>query len=454
VLTLLLSTYELGRQPFGLASPAAWLRESGLEVAVADLSRTRLDPTAVEAAGLIGIFLPMHTATRLALPVLDRVRSLNPAAHICAYGIYAPANRRLLEQRGVGTVLGGEFEADLVALARALASGAAPPHVPEGRTTPRLDFRVPDRQGLPGPGSYAAIAWPDGTRRASGYTEASRGCKHRCRHCPVVPVYDGHFRVIAREVVLADVRSQVAAGAGHITFGDPDFFNGIVHARHLVTALAAEFPGLSYDVTIKVEHLLRHAADLALLRESGCAMVTAAIESVDDAVLARLEKGHTRRDVERVVELMRKADLPLVPTFVTFTPWTSLEAYLDLLATVDRLGLVDHVAPVQWSIRLLIPAGSRLLELEDVARLVGPFDPLALAFPWRHPDPRMDRLQAQVAALVGRRGSASRAETFSEVRELAHAAQSCGTHASPFFADAPPRAARVTVPYLTEPWFC
>ena len=453
MLTLLVATYELGRQPFGLASPAAWLRESGLEVELADLSRTRLDPAAVRAAGLVGLFLPMHTATRLALPVLDRVRALNPSAHICAYGLYAPANRRLLEERGVGTILGGEFEADLVGLARALAAGEAPPRVPDGRTVPRLDFRVPDRRGLPAPASYAAIAWPDGTRRASGYTEASRGCKHRCRHCPIVPVYDGHFRVIPPEVVLADIGSQVAAGARHITFGDPDFFNGIGHARRVVSALAAEFPGVSYDVTVKVEHLLRHAEDLALLRETGCAMVTSAIESMDDEVLARLDKGHTRRDVERVVDLMREVGLPLAPTLVAFTPWTSLESYLDLLAAMDRLGLVEHVAPIQWSIRLLIPAGSRLLELDEISRLVGPFDPLALAFPWRHPDPRMDRLQAEVAGVVGRRETAGRAEIFSAIRERARSAASGEVDASRL-PEPRPRAARVTVPYLTEPWYC
>jgi len=36
---VLISTYELGRQPFGLASPAAWLRADGHQVTCADLAR-------------------------------------------------------------------------------------------------------------------------------------------------------------------------------------------------------------------------------------------------------------------------------------------------------------------------------------------------------------------------------------------------------------------------------
>ena len=465
VRALLLSTYELGRQPFGLASPAAWLRSAGFDVAVADLLGTRLDRDEVAKASLVGLFLPMHTATRLALPVLDRVREINSTAHICAYGLYAPANADLLRARGVGTILGGEFEADLVALARAIAGGDSPPRdasgtngdspprdvrgtVPSTRTVPRLTLIAPDRRGLPALDQYAALVWPDGTRRVTGYTEASRGCKHLCRHCPVVPVYGGRFRVVDPDVVMEDVRGQVASGARHITFGDPDFWNGIGHARRVVAAFASEFPGVTYDVTIKIEHLLQHREHLSELSQTGCAFVTSAVESVDDGLLAKLEKGHTRADFEQAAAEMRAAGLPLVPTFVAFTPWTSLRHYADLVATVDQLGLIDHVAPVQWSIRLLIPRGSRLLELEDVRALVDPFDPVALAFPWRHPDARMDALQRRVAAIVGDANGAPRDEiAHAIVDEIAAVDPAVRV---PLRADAPSAG----VPHVTEPWYC
>ncbi len=449
MVALLISTYELGRQPFGIASPAAWLKRAGVDVAVADVSRTRLDPGVVQRADLVAVFLPMHTATRLALPVIDRVRALNPAAHICAYGLYGPPNADLLRERGVSTILGGEFEADLVALAQQLSAPAAPiaPFAPPAPLR-RLRFIPPDRSGLPGLDKYASLEWPDGTNRVVGYTEASRGCKHLCRHCPVVPIYDGRFRVVDADVVLADVRAQVEQGARHITFGDPDFFNGIGHARRIVERLAQELPGLTYDVTIKIEHLLRHAADLPRLRDTGCAFVTSAVESVDDAVLEKLDKGHTRVDFVRAAGLMREASLPLVPTFVAFTPWTTMPAYLDLLEVIDALDLVDHVAPVQWSIRLLIPAGSRLLELEEVRELVGAFDSLALAYAWRHPDPRVDALHQTVAALAAR-GGTNRTQTYDAIRaavaEAAGVRLSAARHAD---------RARPRVAFLTEPWYC
>ena len=308
---------------------------------------------------------------------------------------------------------------------------------------------MPVRDGLPPLARYATLQ-VGSERRTAGYTEASRGCKHRCRHCPIVPVYDGRFRIVDADVVIADVRAQVAVGARHITFGDPDFFNGPRHALAVIEGLASACPGVTYDVTIKVEHLLQHAALLPRLRDTGCAFVTSAVESIDDRVLEKLEKGHTRADFERVAALCRDAGLALAPTFVAFTPWTTFESYLGLLATIDRLDLVAHVAPIQYAIRLLIPQGSRMLELADVRVLAGSFSPTSLTYPWRHPDARVDALQAEIADLVGVRLSAPRADVFAAVSEVAH--RRAG--APPFHRPQPPVAGRATIPYLNEPWYC
>ena len=461
---LLLATYELGRQPFGLASPAAWLRDAGFEVTCVDLSREKLTAGGLAHAGLVAVHLPMHTATRLALPLIERVKALRPDVCLCAYGLYALPNAELLRDRGVDVVLGPEFESDLVGVARRVseagsdatpagASGASEwqrgddGHAPGG--LPRLAFLRPDRSDLPALRRYAAVQLPSGERRVTGYTEASRGCKHRCRHCPIVPVYDGRFRVVSPDVVLADVAAQVAAGARHITFGDPDFFNGVGHAREIVKRLAAACPGVTYDVTIKIEHLLRHRDALALLRDTGCLFVTSAVEAVDDRVLRRLEKGHTRADFEAVVAIMRSVRLPLSPTFVAFTPWTTLEGYAELLQALAALDLVEAVAPVQLALRLLVPARSRLLELPEVTALAGAWDPGTLAHPWRHEDARVDALQRDVLRLVGRRLNAPRRDVFEAVVQLTEAALG-----RPLLLDLAPRPARVTVPYLTEPWYC
>jgi Radical SAM superfamily len=453
---VLISTYELGRQPFGLASPAAWLRAVGASVTCVDLSRETLPEDAVRPADLVAFYVPMHTATRLAVAALPAVRALNAKAHLCFYGLYAPVNETYLRGLGVETILGGEFEEGLRSLAERLGAGSVATAKNGQReaviSVARQKFITPDRTGMAALDKYARLMMPSGEARAVGYTEASRGCKHLCRHCPIVPVYNGVFRIVDREVVMADVRQQVSAGARHITFGDPDFFNGVGHAIPLVEELHREFPGVTYDATIKVQHLLKHSDCLGTLRDTGCLFVTSAVESVDDGVLERLEKNHTRADFLRAIEILREIGLPLQPTFVPFTPWTTLEGYCDLLEVLREQELVENVAPIQLAIRLLIPAGSRLMELDEIRRGVGDFDEAALVYPWKHADPRVDRLCEQIQGIVhsGEQMKRSRAQIFEQIEDAAFAVADGGITRSAL----PVLASRAAVPYLNEPWYC
>ncbi len=498
---VLISTYELGRQPFGLASPAAWLRSRGLEVECFDLSRQALEEAAVRAADVVAFYVPMHTATRLAVALLPRIRETNPSAHLCFYGLYASVNETYLRSLGVETILGGEFEEGLVSLATRLAHDAArrttrladstasriapfangaaagndrvrdraKPTVAEvatdvptsGQVEPvislaRQKFQTPDRSGMVPLEKYARLTMPDGRTRTVGYTEASRGCKHLCRHCPIVPVYGGVFRIVDRDVVHADIRQQVAEGAQHITFGDPDFFNGTGHAIPIVEALHREFPQLSYDVTIKIEHLLKHSDLLLTLRDTGCLFVTSAVESADDTVLEKLEKHHTRADFLRAVELCRKIGLTLQPTFVPFSPWTTLDNYRELLALLRENDLIGNVAPIQLAIRLLIPAGSRLMELEDVRELTGKFDEAALVYRWKHADARVDELCERLQGIVnaGEKMNQTRAQIFERIEDAAYTAAGLPRDKRPASNGLAILHASPAIPYLNEPWYC
>ena len=443
---VLISTYELGRQPFGLVSPAAWLRATGHEAVCLDLTRQELDEAAIRSAEKIAIYLPMHTATRLAAKLIPVLREKNPAARICCYGLYAPMNAAYLRSLGAEKLIGGEFEQELVAWA---GGEAAIPEAPSVVSLDRLAFEVPDRSGLPTIEKYAHLVLPDGGYRVVGSTEASRGCKHLCRHCPIVPVYDGKFRIVTRDVVMEDVRRQVAAGAQHISFGDPDFFNGIKHATELMEAFHGEFPSVTYDVTIKIEHLRKHESLLPMLCDTGCLFVISAVESVADAVLAALDKGHTREDFLQVTRKLRELGLTLHPTFVPFTPWTTLESYLDLLRVLRDEELIENVAPIQLGIRLLIPEGSRMLELEEIRSTVGPFDQESLVYPWKNRDNRLDALGEEVQNIAASADAMKwpRTKTFEAIWNAAHNA--AGLAATELKIQSSRK-----VPFLSEPWYC
>jgi radical SAM superfamily enzyme YgiQ (UPF0313 family) len=383
----------------------------------------------------------------MAAPLIERVRRVNPAARLCAYGLYAPLNAGWLRERGVHDVLGPEAEDDLVAFAASQPRADLTRSASQAREIPRLALIQPDRQGLPGPERYAALQMPDGSLRVMGSTDATRGCKHLCRHCPIVPVYQGQFRIVPVDVVIDDIRTQVAGGAQHISFGDPDFLNGPTHALRIVERFAREFPGVTYDATIKIEHLLEHAEMLPVLRDTGCLFITSAVESIDDEVLVKLRKGHTRADFASAVALCRQADIRLTPTFIPFTPWTTLESYVELLDALDELDLVEDVAPIQLAIRLLVTAESPMLELPDIAAVVEPFDATSLTWPWAHPDPRVDALHQAVMRIVRDGGNAPRGEVFEAISALAR--ETLGR-------SAPPRVHRAGTagPRVTEPWYC
>ncbi len=446
---VLINTYELGRQSFGVAQATAWLRNAGHEVSCLDLALQSLQADSLSGADLVAVHVPMHTATRIAVEALPRLRALAPDARLCAFGLYAPVNEALFRDLGVDTVLGGEFEPGLTSLAQRIADGDGSAQQEPVINLKKIPFVSPDRAGMPPLSRYATLILPDGSHKTLGFTEASRGCKHLCRHCPVVPVYQGRFRVVPVGVVMQDVRAQVAAGAQHISFGDPDFLNGPTHALKVVRVLHREFPELSYDATIKVEHMVGSSALISELEQTGCLFITTAVESVDDRILGYLDKGHTRADFEKAAAVLSRAGIAMAPTFVPFTPWTTVEGYVDLLDALVRLRLVENVPPVQLSIRLLIPQGSYLFRIPGFDAMVEDFDRATLGYPWRHRDPRVDALQREIHALVERAeaDNTPRRQTFKAIYRCAYA------HLGQF-APALPAEQGSPIPHHSEAWYC
>jgi radical SAM superfamily enzyme YgiQ (UPF0313 family) len=464
---LFISCYELGHQPLAVASAAAVLRRAGFQPAALDLARQALDAAAVRRARLIAIAVPMHTALRLGVIAAARMRAVNTDAHLSFYGLYATLNAETLFAAGAGSVIGGECEEPLLRLAAALERGRheAVPGVrtPAHATGPwiaKVGLEVPARDLLPPLDGYVRLI-AGGESRVTGQVEASRGCLHLCRHCPIPPVYGGRFFVVPRDIVLEDVARQVAQGARHITFGDPDFLNGPGHALAIVRALHGRFPAVTFDFTAKVEHLLRHRGLLSELAGAGCLFIVTAAESLSDRILAILDKGHTRADVATALDLTRRAGITLRPTWVPFTPWTSLDDYIALLDFIEARDLIDAVDPVQTSIRLLVPPGSLLESHQEFLPHRGRLDAQRFTWTWRHPDPRMDLLHREVSTIVERAaGSGEEAEaTFARVRDAAR--RISGTRAldapglkRPGVPPPPAALAKGRPPRLSEPWFC
>lgn len=455
---LLVSCYELGHQPLSLAFPLAVLRGEGYDPAVIDTSVDALDDATIAEARFVAISVPMHTALRLGTEVAARVRRLNPDASICFYGLYAWLNADYLLREYADFAIAGEGEAALLGLIRAIerdddgpVAGVSSAALKAAPVIQRLDLPIPDREGLPETRRYARLM-RDGLAIPAGYTEATRGCHHTCLHCPVVPIYQGRFFAIPRQTVLADIRAQVHGGAGHITFGDPDFLNGPTHSLRICRELHEEFPGVSFDFTARIEHLLQHRDLLPEFRALGCVFVLTAVETISSHILEKLDKGHTKQDVIDALAALDAAGITMRPSLLPFTPWTTLADYRDLLTFFAEYDLAGSVDPVHFSIRLLVPPGSALLDQPDTDEWLGPLDEANFTYTWRHPDPRVDDLQRQVAALVERaaRDDEDPETTFAAITNLAW---SSTDESPPPFT---PRRVRLPgqSPRLTESWFC
>ena len=451
---LLVSTYEQGHQPLHLAAPAAVLRDAGHDVDTLDLAVDSPEAERFLDADLIAVSVPMHTAARLAVELARRVRRLRPDVHLACYGLYASP---LHEAFGgvFDTAIGGEYEPTLLALADHLGSGgdqrfATPSGVGATPYLGRQSYPTPDRSGLPPLRHYAHVDRGHDRLGLVGYVEASRGCAHTCTHCPITPVYGGRLRTVQAETVLADIDQLVAAGAEHLTFGDPDFLNGVRHSLGIARSLHERYPEVTFDATIKVEHLVEHERHLEELRDLGCLFITSAFESTSDRILDRLQKGHHADDLDHVLATAQRLGLTIRPTWVAFTPWTRRADFLGMLDFIEERGLVRHVQPVQYALRLLLPPGSPLIAALAAEQRLGPYDHERLTYTWSDAeiDPLQQRVTATVEAAAAQHEHASEdpVETFRRVKAIALDRNPGATKVAP--------QPSTFVPGLTEAWFC
>ena len=449
VRVLLISTYELGHQPLHVAWPAAALGSAGHSVKALDLAVEAWDDARVEWAEAVGVSVPMHTAMRLGTETARRIKAARPELPIAFYGLYAAAAADPVVGEVADRAIAGEYTAALVDWVNGLGPGSSGGAVSITISTARSPSLVPARGLLPPLEKYACLEH-EGATRLAGYVEGSRGCRHRCRHCPLPAVYDGRYRIVDIKSVLADLQWLTENGAEHVTFGDPDFLNGPAHAGRLIEAAHSEFPNLTFDLTVKIEHILANRSIWARMAQRNVVFVVSAFETVNDRVLTLLDKGHTAAELPLAVETLREAGLAVRPSWLPFTPWTELSDLDDIFSFVADHDLMGATDPVQMGIRLLVPERSLVLSIPGADEILGDYDPRTLSYTWESPDPAIDRLQKKILGLAeqGSREEMGRRETL-------HAQWSQARRA---VGQPTPSLGEVdwgsSVPKLSESWFC
>ena len=441
---LLISSYELGRQPVHVASPAAALESAGHEVRALDVSLDPLSSADVEWADAVAVSVPMHTAKRLGDDISAEIKQHRPDLPIAHYGLYAGVGDA--PSRGLAeTVLEGEYEPALVDWVESLSSGST--FAESVRHLGRSDLHIPRRSGLPNLDQYARLEFQETTVLA-GAVEASHGCRHRCRHCPIPVVYDGRIRVVPRETVLEDIDQLVDAGARHITFGDADFLNAPAHSIAVLEKAHASHPEITFDATIKVEHILKHREIWPALAARNLLFVISAFESVDSKTLEILDKGHTVDDMSEATELLRTAGIHIRPTWLPFLPWTKTDHVAGIFRFIADNDLAGATDPVQLSIKLLIPEGSLLEDHPAVTPHLRGYDAEALTWGWEFEDQGAALLQKDLEAIAADASECGE-EALSTLHSMWRVVTERTGHEVGTIGDSP-----TPVPRLTESWFC
>ncbi len=449
---LLLSTYELGHQPLSIAVPAAALEAAGHSTRGVDLSVSDLAPDVLAWAEAAVISVPMHTATRLGREAISTVRRARPDLPVAWHGLYAPVLAGSDRVLPGDLLVAGEAVPALLAWLEAGAGVSSAVRIDLGPSRATEPALRPLRRDLVPLADYARLQIGD-REVVTASVATTTGCNHRCRHCPVASIYRGRSRVVDISGVLEDIDQVVAAGARHISFADPDFLNRPRHALEVARRLHAGYPEVTFDATVKVEHILRHRSLWPELREAGLLFVVSAFESVDDHILALLDKGHTAADEGVALGIVRDAGIELRPSWLPFTPWTTLDSVGALLEFVAEQDLVWSTDAVQYSIRLLLPNGSLLLESPDDTLALSLRDVVDGSTEWVSISEGVDELQIALAGRAEIADGEPPDVTFTAMWALARAA---GAR----IAVRPP-SPRVTAwlpglerPRLTESWFC
>ncbi|MGH8949094.1 MAG: radical SAM protein [Acidimicrobiia bacterium] len=441
---LLVSTYELGRQPVHLASPAAALAAAGIDVVAIDLAIEDWDSSRLDDIDAVAFSVPMHTAMRLAVPLARELRRQRPELPTAFYGLYAGMGQGHVLGDLAYSVFVGEYEPALVEWARSVGSGSDRIEVRSSRG--RSKFHRPQRSGLPWHDNYARLEWM-GEARLAAAVEASHGCRHRCRHCPIPVAYDGRMRVVGADSVLADIDQLAADGIQHVTFGDPDFLNAPRYSMDLLRDAHGAHPELTFDLTVKVEHILAQRALWPEMADLGVLFVVSAFESTDDRTLDVLDKNHTAADMSEAVTVLRSSGVHVRPTWLPFFPWTTPTDVAGIVGFIDDHWLWSAIDPVQLAIKLLIPEGSLLEAHPAVVPYLTAYQSESLTWSWRFADQTTEDLHGELDSIAAEASDcgAEASDTLLVMRQKI--GEITGVVMAPMPSSPP-------APRLTESWFC
>ena len=425
---LLLSFYDLGKQPKIISELNGKLLNGVNTIDIIDYSIEDKD-IELENYDVLGIYASMHTASVLAEEYL---RDKQLPSKLFVFGLYANVfSEMFVDFKTINSFDNDELDNFLGI---------------ELNKNYSYKHSVPDRTLLPSITEYSHIV--DGSNNlVAGSVETTYGCKHECTHCPVPIQFKGSFKTFGIDKIIKDVENQIEAGAQHISINDPDFFNGPNHALKILEKLNIQFPEITYDSTIKVQHILKYQEYFKRLKDLNMLFVISAFETTNDKVLNILQKNHTSDDLRTAVELSLENNIDIRPTWMPFSPWTEKSDLVNIIKLIENYKLRETVDPIQLTIKLLIPKNSLILQSGEIKQYLESYDPSSFSYSWKYENSVIDEIQNSLFNYVLENESV---DEYTQYLGLVKIIESYTDNPLLVHSDYPMK----NVPKLSETWFC
>ncbi len=448
---LLVSTYDLGNQPTTIARHAAHLAAGGHKIKTLDLAIEDFDIEATTWADAVAISIQMHTSAKIALNLVGNLRDSGFKGKIIYFGLSAHLGELLFSQGQIDAIFSGESETAFSSYLNQLESGESPAKV-NLKLLEKVNHLVPLRSKLKPLDEYSHIIWGNKSL-VVGPIETTRGCSHGCLHCPVPQVYNKRVRKIDLSTLIDDIDQLVEMGAEHISFNDPDFLNIPAHSELVVSTMRKRHPDLTFDATIKIEHIVKYKKLMRQFKESGLILVQSAFETMDDEVLDLLEKGHNADEAKKAIDFAKSIDLSLRPSWIPFSPWTTYQSIADIVNFSIQYDVLSESDPIQWTIKLLVPKGSLLLANAKLAPIFRDYDEERFTFCYDYIHPELDHLQQYLARFM--ENSQSCEDSLATLKGLyLIIKEHLGTYSNSTLIDFPSGVISNNNPRRSESWFC
>ena len=161
----------------------------------------------------------------------------------------------------------------------------------------------------------------------------STWCPYGCSYCPFART---PYRVRDAGDVLRNLGDVRALGLRQVHFADWTFAVDRRQATRLLQGMIAADFGFTWSCNSRVDLMSRELMDL--MKRAGCDLIEFGVESGNQGILDRYDKGTTIEEIRRAFTWARELEIPTLATFVLGLPGetrASLQQTLDLALEIE-----------------------------------------------------------------------------------------------------------------------